>query len=121
MRRAPAQLSFFLTLSRAARKAARLIWLVGACSPADAAKRADLRRASLDLIFVFTARLAKALTPVVAGMELGIASSPLLPSIHVLLQWLATHPEELRYRFSTPLLLSPLGFYFPVLALCYTT
>ena len=74
-----------------------------ACSQAELAKKRLTRRAALDIIFVYTGRLAKAVSLAGIGFgQLGIASSPLLAAINVLLQWLATHPGDLRYGRPEP-------------------
>ena len=66
------------------------------CSNSEVAKRTALTRSSMDLFFVYTSRLCQVVATAAGELSQGVADSPLLPAINILLQFIATHPESLR-------------------------
>jgi len=72
------------------------------CSDVSEVRRRSLRSASINLFFIYTTRLAQTVATAAADLPLGIASSPLLPAINILLQWAATNPLALRHTPPPP-------------------
>lgn len=52
----------------------------------------------MDLFFVYTSRLCQVVACAAGVLSRGVADSPLLPAINLLLQWIATNPGSLRYQ-----------------------
>ncbi|KAK9817739.1 hypothetical protein WJX72_001469 [[Myrmecia] bisecta] len=62
----------------------------------DIAARTELRQAALALAYMFIAKVAMA--AVAAGNNGQLLTSPLMPCLNILLQWLATHPDVIRVQ-----------------------
>lgn len=56
----------------------------------------------MDLFFIYTSRLCQVVAAAAGVLPRGVADSPLLPAINILLQWIATNPASLRCRASCP-------------------